>query len=190
VGTLNFSPVDLNCRRSDSERFLSEVLAGIASAAPAVAPEVVVKLHPADNAAHYQQLVGRYPALDVHLETNGDVVDLFESSDIYVTTYSTSLLEAALALPMVYYRVNEQRLGPPFADDEFIAQRTAASPAELAALLCDRRTLATPPPEGWVERYLGPHGAVSRVLEAVESCISSGSREAAAHTARGVAPPP
>jgi hypothetical protein len=75
-------------------------------------------------------------------------------------------------LPVVYYRVNPQRLHPPFAGDAFLEQRTAGSPEELAALL------DTPPAEfafrderlRWCERYLGPLDgrSVDRILTEVE----------------------
>ena len=67
VGSFTFSPADLNCRRGDAERFLDDVLSGLAAARPAVADEVVVKLHPADEPAHYRDLLERHPDLHVSL---------------------------------------------------------------------------------------------------------------------------
>src|SRR5207302_7096303 len=82
--------------------------------------------------------------LSVELLTSGDVVEAFAGADVYVTTHSTSLLEAAaLGLPVIYYRVNAQRLHPPFDNDPFMRRRTAASPAELAALLDSMADAAT-----------------------------------------------
>lgn len=188
VGTFTFSPVDLNCRRSDSEQFLCEVLAGIAAARPAVLSEVVVKLHPADEPDYYRDLLARHPGLQVNLRTDGDVVDLFAHADVYLTTYSTSLLEAAATMPVIYYRVNEQRLGPPFDGDDFLSSRTASTPPELMRLLGDRETLSTPPPAGWIERYLGPGGADERIVAVIEAEIASGSRAAEAHTAPDAVP--
>ena len=172
VGSFTFSAIDLNCRRSDPERFLDGILEGIAMALPAVSSEVVVKLHPADEPAHYGEILRRYPQLRVHLRTRGDVLELFDQFDIYVTTYSTSLLEAALSTPVVYYRVNEQRLGPPFDGDDYLGARTATTPSDLANLLRDRATLATRPLAEWVERYLGPEGATERISAAIEAEIA------------------
>jgi hypothetical protein len=77
-----------------------------------------------------------------------------------------------VGLPIIYYRINEQRMGPPFSDDEFLSQRTASTPAELAALLADRSSLAATAPPGWIEYYLGPRsGAVGRVLDAIEKRV-------------------
>ena len=158
VGTFTFSPVDLNCRRSDPERFLDEVLAGIAGALPSVASDVIVKLHPADEPAHYQVVIARHPGLQVELRTRGDVVDMFDEADLYVTTASTSLLEAALMMPVIFYRVGPQRFQPPFEGDEFLEERTAASASELAALLIDRERLGRHP--GRLEPTLpGPRGS-------------------------------
>jgi hypothetical protein len=182
VGTFTFSPIDLNCRRSDAEDFLDQVLEGIAGALPSAASEVVVKLHPADEPAHYRELVARYPQLEVTLTSAGDVVELFAEADIYLTTYSTSLLEAARTMPVVYYRVNEQRLGPPFDGDEYLTPRTASTPGELTALLRDRDRLVAAPP-AWIEHYLGPAGALERIVDAIEGQLRRGSPAAGARTA-------
>lgn len=173
VGAHSFSPVDLNCGRSDAERFLEQVLDGIAAAHGHVNPSVVVKLHPADAQSYYGTLLQRHARLAVELRTDGDVIEMFDDCDVYVATYSTSLLEAiAAGLPAIYYRVNAQRLGPPFGGDDFLASRSACTPAQLAALLASREALATGPPDGWIEHYLGPStGAVDRVLRAIETRI-------------------
>lgn len=170
VGGHTFSPSDLNCRRSDSERFLEQVLEGIATSLPRIASGVLVKLHPADPEDRYRAIARRHSQLRVDLRRPGDVVELFSDFDLYVTTYSTSLLEAvAVGMPIVYYQVNQQRMGPPFSHDEFLAGRTARTPVELAALLADEDALASAPPAGWVEHYLGPQAdAVDRILAAIE----------------------
>lgn len=169
VGSFTFSPVDLNCRRGDAERFLDEVLQGIAAALPAADARVVVKLHPADEPAHLRDLLARHPGLQVELVTSGDVLTMFSAADVYVTTYSTSLLEAATTMPTIYYRVNAQRIGPPFDGDAYLSPRTADRPAELARLLRDRATLEAPPPDGWLERHLGARGAEARIVQAIET---------------------
>jgi hypothetical protein len=171
VGAHAFSPIDLNCRRSDAERFLDGVLAGVAATGARCDARVVVKLHPADSPGYYRTIVQRHPRLAVDVRTRGDVVDLFADFDVYVATFSTSLLEAvAVGMPVVYYRVGVQRLGPPFEGDEFVARRCARTPAELAALLADRDTLAAPPPHGWIDYYLGPAaGAVERIIGAIDA---------------------
>ena len=136
-------------------------------------PRVTVKLHPADEAAHYGEILSEFAELEPEIVAHGDVTALFDSADVYITTYSTSLLEAvAVQLPVVYYRVNPQRLHAPFAGDAFLERRTAGSREELAALLDD------PPAEfatheermGWCERYLGPLDgrSVDRVLTQIE----------------------
>jgi hypothetical protein len=165
VGGFTYSPIDVNCRRSDPERFTTEVIEGVRRALPDA--ELTLKLHPADDEGHYGALVD---GKGVELVISGDVVDRFDRCDAYVTTYSTSLLEAVAAgLPVVYYRVNEQRIGPPFDGDEWLGRRTAGSPTELAALLRDPEALREPPPDGWVERVLGPRDkrATERILDAV-----------------------
>jgi glycosyltransferase involved in cell wall biosynthesis len=171
VGAHAFSPVDLNCHRSDAERFLEQVLSGVAQAGDRVGREVVVKLNGADGRDYHDEGLAGHPELQLDVRIHGDVVELFERCDIYVSAYSTSLIEAAAAgLPIVYYRINAQRLGPPFSGDEFLARRTASTPDQLAALLTDHHTYADSPPAGWVERYLGPMGgSVDRILAAISS---------------------
>lgn len=180
VGSLAFSPSDLNCRRSDPERFLADVLEGISSSDRASKAHVVVKLHPADRPDNYQLALEGFPDLDLEIRLRGDVLDLFEEADLYVTTYSTSLLEAAaFGLPVVYYRVNRQRLQAPFCGDPVMAARTASSPAELASLIDapDRLTL----PDGevrasWIEEHLGPTDG--RCTERVAAALAADIRQA------------
>lgn len=172
VGSFTFSPSDLNCRRGDGERFLAEVLEAIASAALSDA-RVIVKLHPADQPAIYAPLLRRHPR--VELVHAGDVTAMLRHADLYITTYSTSLLHAALlGIPFAYYRVNEQRLHAPFSGDAVMARRTATSPQELTALLVDYAQLALPVPTGWAEDYLGPRDG--RCTERVAAAVRSAAR--------------
>jgi len=171
VGSFTFSPIDLNCRRSDAERYLEEVLEGIAAGAGDA--QVTLKLHPADGPAHYGTLLSRPPLPTLRVVASGDVIDLFGEADVYVSTYSTSLLEAAASgLPIVFYAVNQQRLQPPFAGDPFLEEWTARTPAELGELL---RRLQQGVPDGdaladWAATYLGPLDgrSVDRVVDALE----------------------
>jgi hypothetical protein len=168
VGGFTYSPMDLNCRRSDVERFTTEVLDGVAAGAPGAS--VTLKLHPADEPGHYATLLAGRPALEVIAE--GDVLALFGGADVYVSTYTTSLIEAAAAgLPIVYYRVNPQRIGPPFDGDPWLERRTATTPEQLAALLQDADLLREPPPEGWLEHVLGPRDghATDRIRAAINA---------------------
>jgi len=177
VGGFAFSCVDLNCRRSDPEWFLDGVLTGIECSTSATA-QIVVKLHPADHRLHYAAVLAAHPKLSVELKLEGDVVEAFASADLYVTGASTSLLEAvAFGLPVIYYRVNEQHLHPPFTDDSVIQPRTAASPRQLAALI-DRVAHGELTPEtkeitAWCERYLGQRDghSVARIIEAIRQEI-------------------
>lgn len=171
VGSFTFSPVDLNCRRSDPERFVEEIAAGIRAGAPGA--QITLKLHPADEPGHYE-------TSGIAVVTEGDVVDLFSEHDLYITTYSTSLIEAAaMGLPVIYYRINPQRLHPPFSGDAFLEARTASTPAELAELLRDPPRSEGVDVRAWAERYLGPaSGASDRVAEAIESELRSRSASA------------
>ena len=141
VGSYVFDPGDVNCNRADPERFLDAVLDGIAAG---VASDwgLMVNLHPADSGTNYDDIVAKYSDLAVEVRATGDVVDMFADADVYITTHSTSLLQAAASrLPIVYYRVNDQVLHPPFSDDPVIARCTAATRSELADIM----TAASPP---------------------------------------------
>jgi hypothetical protein len=182
VGSFTFLPSDLNCRRSDPERFLEQVLGGIDASRRARGARIVVKLHPADRPDSYQSVLELFARLDLEVRNEGDVLDLFEQADVYITTYSTSLLEAAsYGLPVAYYRVNRQRLHVPFSpDDDFMLARTASSSQELAALLDDAGRLV--PPDGgsqasWVEQHLGPTDG--RCTERVAAALIADARPAA-----------
>lgn len=166
VGGFTFSPIDVNCRRSDVERFTRDVISGARVAAPSAV--ITLKLHPADLADHYTELARESKKLSI--VTSGDVMDYLDNADVYITTYSTSLLDAiAAGVPSVYYRVNAQRIGPPFDGDPWLQRRTAQSVADLADLLAQPRVLSEAPPPGWTQDVLGnPEGALERIAEIVE----------------------
>jgi hypothetical protein len=175
IGSFTFSPADLNCRRSDPERFLAEVLEGVRRAAMPV-ERIVLKLHPADSPDHYAGILSEFSAVPIEVVASGDIVDLLDDCDLHITTYSTTLLEAvALGVPVIYYRVNRQRLHGPFDGDPVIGRRTASSPAELAALLSDSDSElpGKQEREAWLERYLGPRdgGSVDRIVTTIEHHI-------------------
>ncbi len=179
VGTFTFSAVDINCRRSDPESFLEAVLTAIATSSWAAGEPVTIKLHPADNPGHYQQIFDRFEDLDMRVMTTGDVTGLFARHRMYITTYSTSLLEAARAgLPIAYFRANEQEIHAPFSDDPILASRTADTPERLTELIdtaaAPSATGTAPNIEDWVEQYLGPADgrSVERIIAAIEETLS------------------
>lgn len=178
IGSFTFSPADINCRRSDPERFLEDILDGIARCARSAEAEVVIKLHPADREGHYREILDRHRRLAPAVVGQGDVIAMFPAHDVYITTYSTSLIEAVpLGLPVIYHRANPQRLHPPFSDDAFLESRTADDAAGIARLLDDPATFRLPEPgatRAWAERYLGPTDGRStqRVVEAVDRTVN------------------
>jgi hypothetical protein len=174
LGSFTFSPIDLNCRRSDPERFLEVALEAIAASPATRGAQVVFKLHPADRADAYDAIVARHPDVAVEVVSAGDVTALFADADVYITTYSTSLLQAAgVGLPCLYLAVNEQRLHAPFApDDPFLGPRTAHDAAELAALLGSPAARTVPDAterEAWLRDVVGPDDGrcTARVAAAV-----------------------
>lgn len=178
VGSFTFSPADINCRRSDPEQFLENVLDGIARSSRAGDAEVTLKLHPADRIDHYKASLDRYGHLRIAVVDAGDVVAMFAEHDIYITTYSTSLIEAVpLGLPVIYHRVNPQRLHPPFSRDDYLGARTATSAEGIAQLLDDPGTFDVSDAAAaneWAERYLGPTDGQSaqRVIDAIDATLT------------------
>lgn len=179
VGSFTFSAVDLNCRRSDPEAFLETILEAVAASSWASDQPVTVKLHPADNAGHYEHILKRFADLDVRLVTEGDVVDLFTSHRIYVTTYSTSILEAVRAgVPIAFFHSNNQVLHPPFSDDEILGALTAADAETLTTLIdaasADPADAPDPQTDRWIEMYLGPadRRSADRIIAAIDATLA------------------
>lgn len=175
VGSFTFSPLDLLCRRSDPEVFLDEVLAGIGASERGRGAQITIKLHPADREAVYASVLDRHAGLNLQVVATGDISELFGACDAYVSTYTTSLLQAAAAgVPIAYYRVNSQRLHAPFSGDELMQRATASTPDELAALLDGGRLLEAPG-AAWLERYLGPSDGhcTDRLLDEVRRSVGA-----------------
>ncbi len=73
--------MDLNCRRSDPETFLDDVLEGIRTSTSARS-RVTVKLHPADEIAYYGEILSKFRELDLEVVSHGDVTALFDAADV------------------------------------------------------------------------------------------------------------
>jgi hypothetical protein len=171
IGSFTFSPVDIACHRSDAENFLRAAVAGIRQSERGRDAAIRVKLHPADRIDHYAGMIDD----GVEFVTDGDVVQMFDDAELYITTYSTSLLEAiATGLPSIYLRINDQRLHAPFSADDFMERRTARTREDIARLIDDPGGVFRLPPAGererWIEQYLGP--ADGRSVERIEAAIS------------------
>ena len=181
VGSFTFSPIDLACRRSDAETFLASALDGIARSEQGHTARITLKLHPADDPLVYAAVLERHADLDVTVVSTGDVVAMFDDADLYVTTYSTSLLQAAAAgVPIAYLRVNDQRLYSPFDGEEpVLTGLTARDGAELARVIDDPATRdveAVRARMAWTERFLGPRDGhcSERVLQALRAAATRG----------------
>jgi len=178
VGSHTVSWADLNSHRSDPESFLDAVLEGIGRSSWNAA-DVLIKLHPSDPVDHYQEVLALYRHLRIHLVTKGDVADLFHRAAVYVSTYSTSLLEAAAnGLPVIYFYLGAQRIHPPFGRDLFLDSWRADSPEQLAERL-DAVAEQRPTAEQlatFAATYLGPADgqSVDRIMAAVRQVTRVG----------------
>jgi hypothetical protein len=117
-------------------------------------------------------------------------VSLFRPGDTYVTTHSTSLLQAAqMGLRFFYLAVNGQRLHRPFRrDDPVLGPRTADSAAGLAALLdADEPPTSREELAAWIEYHVGP--VDGRCTERVEAALRAGLAQPEATSGRNLASP-
>jgi len=136
IGSFTFSPVDINCHYSDSERFLIEILEVLKkfAAESKFKFKVSAKLHPADVKDFYQWFLKDKNFEDVEIIAGGDFQKIVSKFDLLIINYSTAIFETALmGIPVIFYHPNNQMLFEPF--DGLGPLPTARSTDELGNML-------------------------------------------------------
>jgi len=117
VSTFTFSPADINCHYRDHENYIQDVLNTIRKYSERNGREFQIALrpHPSDSPLFYTWLLKRLGFADVKLVHGGEFQDIAMRYDLYIASYSTTLLEtASMGIPVLFYHPCNQLLYPPF----------------------------------------------------------------------------
>ena len=117
IGSLAFSPNDINCHYSDSEIYLLDVITILRKVMKehSFDLEIYLKPHPSGSMDYFSWFLSRNNFNEVVLIRKGDFQTVVSEMDLVINTYSTSLLEAAImGIPVIFYNLNNQRINSPF----------------------------------------------------------------------------
>jgi CDP-glycerol glycerophosphotransferase (TagB/SpsB family) len=120
-----------------------QIEAVVAAAREFPALQIVVKLHPADAFAPYQRLQRELEGVDLHLTQHSDLAALLALSDLLVTRFSTTALEAMLqGKPVIVLNFSGQPDPLPYVERGAAlgVRDPSALPAAIRAVLEDEPT--------------------------------------------------
>jgi len=117
IATATFSPVDINCRYSDHERFLSDILDVLPHLEQQTkhAFQITIRPHGSDSVDFYRWFLAKCGHPHVPLKPLGDFLEVAAECDLLIASYSTTVFEAAaMGIPVLYYNPSNQILFEPF----------------------------------------------------------------------------
>lgn len=117
ITTFVFSPADINCRYSDNETYLKDILGVVKKFSDRnnCSINVTLRPHPSESPDFYLWLLRRLGYPEVELDSTKDYHAAALKADLYFGSYSTTLFEtAAMGIPVIFYHPCNQILYPPF----------------------------------------------------------------------------
>lgn len=117
LSTFTFSPADINCRYSDSEKYLNDVLATIKKYGTKNNHKlhIAIRPHPSDFLEFYRWYLEKSGFPGIELKPAGDFQEIVSNYDLFIASYSTTIFEAAaMEIPVMFYHPCNQVLYPPF----------------------------------------------------------------------------
>jgi hypothetical protein len=117
VSTFTFSPADINCRYSDNERYLDDILTVIRSYEEKNGRSIHVALrpHPSDSPEFYRWYLDRSGFPGIEIRSGGGFQECVSGFDLFFGSYSTTVFEsAAMGIPVIFYHPCNQMLYPPY----------------------------------------------------------------------------
>ena len=137
IGTAGYNNVDLLSYLAFEFEFLNGILGTLQRIDFSSNKQIKVKLRVRSNGFSQQYkyfLETYYPDLRVIILKNEDFITFAENLDLYISTYSQTLFEAAtLGIPVIYFKKDQEFLDPPFDGKSELL--TAANESELFELV-------------------------------------------------------
>ncbi len=117
IGASGFNNIDLNSYLAVEFQFLDDILGAFSEvAANGQAFKVNVKVRPNGYIRQYQSFAEEYyPNLEVSFFETTPILELLKRTDLYISIYSQTLLEAgALGIPCLYHKADREYVQAPF----------------------------------------------------------------------------
>lgn len=117
IGASGFNNVDLNSYLAVEFQFLDDILGAFSEvAATGQEFKLNVKVRPNGYIRQYQSFAEEYyPNLEVSFFDTTPILELLKRTDLYISIYSQTLLEAsALGIPCLYHKADREYVQAPF----------------------------------------------------------------------------
>ena len=117
IGTSGFSNIDMNSYVAVEFEFIYEVLSALTRIqVSGTGLEIIVKVRANGYRSLYEEFFAEYfPNLIIRIEDNVSLRSVIEESDLYISIYSQSLIEAsALGIPCIYHKNDREIMYAPF----------------------------------------------------------------------------
>lgn len=178
IGSSGFSNIDLNSYLAVEFEFLNDVLMAIRETFEnQLLPKLILKVRSNGYKKLYSDFIGEYfPELICQIDDSSSMKQLLEGTDLYISIFSQSVLEAsALGIPCIYHKNDIQILHPPFDGNSELV--TTVNRIELQNAIIDFKD-NTGRFSGFLsqevlEKYIGPldGGNLERNLEFIERLL-------------------
>ncbi len=135
IGASGFSNIDLNSYLAVEFEFLNDVLSAIQNKYKLQkSPKLILKVRANGYSALYLDFIKEYyPELTFKVDDTSSLSEIFEETDLYISIFSQSLIEAStLGIPVIYHKNDVQILHPPFDGNSELVTTFNSHDLELA----------------------------------------------------------
>jgi hypothetical protein len=161
VGTSGFNSIDLNSYAAIEFEFINDILEILEDRSPFIT-SIVLKTRANNSRKQYEKFINEHWNTSknrILLSEISDFSNFIASCDVYISTYSQTLFEAAAAgVPPVYYKKDVEKLYPPFDDSgELMTAPNREALAILIDKVLDKKSNLTSmiPSLDYIEEYVG-----------------------------------
>ncbi|MDB9916154.1 hypothetical protein OAD22_00040 [Pseudomonadales bacterium] len=135
IGTSGFSNIDLNSYLAVEFEFLYEVLSALSEAfLDTEHVKIILKVRSNGYKQMYETFVDDYfSRMTIRIEDDISMNKLFEKTDLYISLYSQTLIEAAsLGIPCIYHKNDNEILYPPFDGESELVTTYSTNDLKIA----------------------------------------------------------
>lgn len=161
VGTSGFNSIDLNSYVAIEFEFINDILEILENGSLSIS-SIVLKTRANNSRKQYEKFINKYwksGKNKILISEINDFSNFVASCDVYISTYSQTLFEAAAAgVPPVYYKKDVEKLYPPFdgSGELMTAPNREALRILINKVLDNKSNLASMIPSlDYIEEYVG-----------------------------------
>jgi hypothetical protein len=161
IGTSAHSIIDLNSFVAVEFEFMFQVLGAIASFVDIKDNfKIIIKVRPNGYIEQYQNFISLYfPFLNITILDSGTMKEIFNKTDLYISLYSQTLIEAScIGIPVIYHKNDKEKIDPPFDNNSELVTTTNTNELIVAIddFLNNNHRFSNFLKKEILEKYIGP----------------------------------